>query len=257
MPDIDRIKAKLAKLIRLSDDEGATDGEIANALRMANEIMAKHQLTRDDIDTDADDPVARVAMGRTTVFCKGANATTWEASLSQFVCEFIGSVGCYTEPKVALRKKGLAMLNGTGRTHGTAIRFYGSADDADAAADLFEELRDAVAMMAVARWGSWARGDGGAYAEGFVSGLSAKHKEAKRQLIASNEQTHALILQSDKTALAIVDKGRAWLKTQHNVKLRKVRRSGASGSGQARGEGIRDGKNYDPQRPAPTPKLGG
>ena len=254
MSDIDRIKDKLAKLLRLGEDTAATDGEIQNALNLATQMMAKHQLTREDIDTSAPDPIARVTLGRHFAFAKSTKATTWESQLSSFVKHFIGSVSIYTTV-ATVRRNGLVEMAGDDPRRAAAFVFYGSDDDARCAAAMFEELRDAIATMAIIRWGGWARGDGNAYAFGFVTGLLEAHRDSKRALMNSDATTHALILKSDETSLAIIDKGRQWLATTHNVRLGKPKSSSrtitfrGSNARSAISEGRRDGANYDPTRP--------
>lgn len=257
MSDITRIKDKLAKLLRLGEDTAASEGEIQNALTLATQLMAKHQLTRDDIDTTAADPVAKVALGRHFAFCKGATLSTWESSLTFFVTAFIGSVSCYNAGKQPIRRSGIAdFFAGTvdsGAREAIAIAFYGADEDARCAVALFEELRDAVSTMALIRWGGWLRGEGGAYAYGFVAGLKDAHQSARHALTHQDATTTALMLRSDTTALAIVTKGREWLATTHGVKLSAARkkRSVSYSGGNARAamiEGRRDGSNYQATR---------
>lgn len=248
--NIDRIKDKLAKLLRLGENSAATDGEVSNALNMAAALMAKHQLTREDIDTNAEDPIAKVAIGRHTAFTKGGNLTTWENLIQHFVCEFIGSVACYNAGKMQARRNGIAVDGGK---QANALVFYGSDDDARAAVALFEELSYSISAMAIIRWGSWARGDGAAYAYGFAQGLRDANKVAKRELLNTDATTSALILVNRETQLAIVSKGRAWLAATHGVQLqsRSGRRTNFSSSnaGSAMSEGRRDGANYNVNRP--------
>jgi hypothetical protein len=255
--EISRIRERLAKLLRLGENAAATPGEIDNALRMAGEMMAKHQITRDDIDLDAVDPVARVAMGRHNVFYKGSRKTTWEVWLLNFVKELIGSVDSYSE-RVPLKRNGIPVTDEYGsRVYGAAICFYGSADDAEEACAMFEEIRDDIARMGILNYGGWARGDGAAYCEEFAKALLYKSRAEKRTLINSNEQTGALILAGDKSALAIVSKAKNWLKTECKVSLSSGGSMGGSrsGSGDARGAGRRDGNAYNASRPGALRKI--
>jgi hypothetical protein len=259
--NIDRIKDKLAKLLRLGENSAATDGEIDNALTMAASLMAKHQLTREDIDMNEADPIARVTVGRHFAFTKGGNLTSWERLIHHFVCEFIGSIACYNAGKMTARRNGIAVaLDADGEPRrANALCFYGSDDDARCAVSLFEELRDAIAAMAIIRWGSWAKADGGAYAYGFAQGLRDANKKAKRELMNTDEQTTALMITSGETQLAIVSKGKAWLKTTHNITLqtRSGRRTsfGSRNANNAMSEGRRDGSNYNVNRPGLRPCL--
>lgn len=264
MSNISRIKEKLAKLLRLGEDTAATDGEIQNALNLATQMMAKHQLTRDDIDLSAVDPTAKVSLGRHFAFCKGTTLSTWESCLSIFVTNFIGSVSCYNAGKMPIRKNGIAAdffgPSPDSPREAIAIAYYGSDDDARCAASMFEELRDAIATMALIRWGGWLRGDGGAYAYGFVSGLVSAHRTAVQSLMDQDATTTALMIKSDANSLAIVNKGKDWLATTHGVRLQKKaasRRVGYSSSNArtAMNEGRRDGANYNPTRPSSHHKI--
>lgn len=261
MSDLNRIKEKLAKLLRLGEDNAATPGEIQNALNAASLLMARHQLTRDDIDTAALDPTAKVSLGRHFAFCKGANLTIWEGILTTFVCEFIGPVQCYTSKNQPVRRNGIADLLGNSGVEevrtATAIVFYGADEDARCASELFEELRDAVATMAIVRWGTWARGDGASYAYGFASSLQQANQTSRRALHHTDAETTALMLRAEQNSLAIIDKATSWLATTHNIRLAK--RTGPRRltitSNAALTEGRRDGANYSVTRPGQQPRI--
>jgi hypothetical protein len=258
MSDINRTREKIAKLLRLGMDANASQGEIDNAMAMAAQLMARHQLTRDDIDMDAVDPMVKMKMGRHFAFFKGSKATAWEDWLAGFVSDYIGSVGRYHSTSMPLRRNGVQLLDeeGNART-GCAIAFYGPEDDAECARILFEELRDDIAMMAILKWGEFAKGDGAAYAEGFVCGLLRQHQAAKEKLCITDTETAALILKAESTALAIMDKAKVWLKDTHKITLRSRRGCKQSnGSGDARSEGYQDGQAYDTKRPEVRRKLG-
>lgn len=249
MSDINRIKDKLAKLLRLGENTAASQGEIDNALTMAAAMMAKHNLTRDDIDLSEADPIARIAYGRHFAFSRGSRLTTWESGLAHFVTEFIGTVSHYSTSPMPVRRNGIAESDGNGQPRmACGVAFFGCDEDAACAVAMFEELRDAISMMAIIRWGGWARGDGAAYAEGFASGLSDSNKRAKETLMHSDQQTHALMLVSEKHQLAIRDRSLDWLKKTTGIKLKTVRRAGSNGSDNARSEGRSDGSNYDVNR---------
>lgn len=60
--DLDRILERVRKLLAVAGDDRANEGERDNALRMANNLMAKHQLDASMIPTeqrDRDDPLGR------------------------------------------------------------------------------------------------------------------------------------------------------------------------------------------------------
>lgn len=243
--DIDKITSKLAKLIRLSEDNNASDGEIENALNMAQQIMAKHNLTRDDIDTENDD-FSKIRMNRAFVTCLNNNASTWESLLARFCSDFVKNCGYY-------KNSGFYGINKTSKR--TVFFFYGSENEVEVAIDLFNELQQAISTMAVTRYNTFYRGDGGAYAEGFVNGLREANERARIEL-EEDEQTSALILMSDKTSLAIVNEAKNWLSKEHNVRLyRGPGTRGASGSGNARSLGRKDGKNYNIGNRKATKKI--
>lgn len=264
MSDINRIKDKLAKLLRLGDDNAATQGEIDNALTLATQMMAKYQLTRDDIDLTAADPTATVALGRHFAFCKGINISTWEIAIFNFVCEFIGSVTAYKAGKMPVRKNGIADFFGAPAQEARqacALAFYGGDDDARCAVELFEELSQAISTMAIIRWGGWARGDGASYAYGFASAIREANSKARRELRASDATTTALILRSEQNSLAIINHAKDWLATTHNVKLGKAssrKRTVNISCGNAAiayGEGRADGANYNVSRPGGRQRI--
>lgn len=258
MSELHDIKDRLAKLLRLGEDSAASPGEIENAMQIANQLMARYQLTREDIDSDAIDPVEKVRIGRHFAFFKGSRTTTWESMLAHFVRRFIGSVAFYVEKGVPLRRNGVAMLDDDGRIRsGSILCFFGSDDDAECAVEMFEQLRDDIFRLAIVRWGSWAKGNGAAYAEAFCSGLEDARRTTLDAMRRSDPATTALVLRSEQHQLAIVDKGKAWLATTHGIHLVKGgRRTGSlTGSGEARRQGFRDGKAYNPSRPTVRPKI--
>ena len=258
MSNINRIREKLSKLLALGENNAASQGEIDNALTMAAALMAKHNLTRDDIDMSAVDPIAKVAYGRHWAFSNGANLTTWEIVLCNFVMEFIGTVKSYHSKAMPVRRNGIAETDKHGEIRtATGLAFYGCDEDAACAAEMFEELRDAAATMALIRWGGWARGDGAAYAEGFALGIQSANTKASLALKNGDAQTTALMLVSEKMQLAIRDKASDWLSTTHNIKIGKgrPRHFSRSGSHEARGEGRRDGSNYGVNRPGQNQRI--
>ena len=257
MSDITRIKDKLAKLLRLGEDNAATPGEIDNALTLATQMMAKYQLTRSDIDLNAADPTSRVTLGRHFAFCTGIIMAPWEATICNFVESFIGSVACYKAGKMPVRKNGIADFFGAPSQESRqacAIAFYGCDDDARAAMELFEELSSAISTMSIIRWGGWARGDGAAYSYGFASAIRNAHRNAHQELSNVDSYTSALMIRSAESSLAIVNHAKDWLSTTHNVKIGKARKGkplnfNSSNASAAFEEGRRDGNNYNVSRP--------
>jgi hypothetical protein len=157
-----------------------------------------------------------------------------------------------------VRKNGFAVFDSNGvRKHAKRVAYYGAEDDCEVAVQLYYELQEAIQTMAIIRFASWAKGDGGAYCEGFVSGLKEANIKSIQRLKDTDTQTNALMLVSEQTQLAIRKGANEYLSKELNIKLRKGAGSqGAKGSGEARNEGMRDGRNYDAQRPGRTGKIG-
>lgn len=246
MKEIDKIKQKLIKLIRLSEDDTVKDGEISNALAKAQQLMARHNLTRDDIDDAEPDPFAKVQFDRTRAFFYGIKRTAWECFLCDFVCSFVGTVKSYTMTAKDLSGKRRA-----------AVVYYGPSDDAESAADLFSELSTAISMMAITRYGGFSKKSGAVYAEGFVDGLAIK-LEAEKKLLreSSDHQTAALMVVSDERALALRERSELWLSKECGVELsRGSGLGGGSGCRDAYMSGQRDGRNYSVTQKAPVRKL--
>lgn len=50
-PEIEKVLDRVAKMLRLANDKGATEGERDNALRMAHATLAKHNLAIADVES--------------------------------------------------------------------------------------------------------------------------------------------------------------------------------------------------------------
>lgn len=259
MSDISRIKDKLTKLLKLSDPRNnASDGEVQNAMAMAASLMAKHNLTRSDLDLDSANPTTKVEYNRFMVFSDGKKRIKWEIDLCHFVTTFIPSVGFYLDANgpYPARRFGMASLKKGKPYEAAAAMLYGPEDDCIAAVDLYNELLDAVQAMALIRWGSFKSGDGAEYAEGFIEGLREANRSQEANLKLNDSTTYGLIIKSQENAALIVSGGKDWLAKSHGVKLRRgaaVRGTGTNNG--ARGEGKRDGSNYSVNKPSGNLKI--
>lgn len=245
--ELQKVKDKLVKLINLSENGAASQGEIDNALNMAAQIMAKHNLTREDIDFTSASPAGNVRMSRAYVSCLNANSSTWEGMLARFCVQFVGNISYY-------------------KTHGTyglnkskkicVYFFYGSLDEVEIATELFKELQNVISIMATVRYENFYSGKGGAYCEGFVSGLESNLHSEKLKL-KGDSITHALIIKSDHTSAMIVSQAKNWLADTHKIKLRTGQgtRGANDSSGNARAQGKRDGSNYNVTKSNPIRKI--
>lgn len=255
--DRESIKAKIRKLLNLSKDNAATEGEIDNAMRMAAELMDRHQLQEAEIEASMD-PVARqdhVRMGMSDASMVGKNFTSWEFALSGAIENLVGSVKRhYTR----VRRK-----NSFGADIEVKVmRFYGPEEDAQLAADLMETWSQVIATMATGAYGGCFRGDGAQYAMGFAVRLCERAKEAaksREKMITAS--TQALVLVGT-GSLAMVLRQRQelaakWLLEEQKIKLGSARntRGYSGGTDAAYNHGKRDGDKVDftAQR---KPKLG-
>lgn len=171
-------RERLRKLIALAEGEGASRGEIDNALRMAARLMDKHHLSRADIDdlnareSEAADTMP--TMGEARGVGTSLKLASWEAILYNAVCALIGTVSAHKAGPEVIRHNGVARTDGRGNARrGMALNFYGPLDDAREAAELYQQWAHLIAAMGVRRWGGCYRGDGAQYCLGFASALRA------------------------------------------------------------------------------------
>jgi hypothetical protein len=249
------IKDRIRKLLNVAQNDAATEGEIDNALRFAKQLMDKHHLDEADLVEEPADQWQQIAAARRDrVWASvGKKFYAWENHLACFAADFVGGVGVYrdAEKKIARTPRGVVILNDEEEPY-KSVRFcfYGIAEDAVTAAELFHELRLTIRAMARLRWGTCYTKDGGAYAQGFVHGLFSKMKRANQdqKLLAQRQGGNQLILIARRTDLIERKMSTAaeWLRETTGIKLRKGQgSSGASGSADAWREGREDGKRTD------------
>lgn len=236
--DTESIKRRIRKLLDLSKDDAAADGEVANAMAMAARLMDEHFLTQADVEAarEADENAAqvKVEMGTGDAPMRGKNFTTWEFSLSSAIQELVGSVKAYRTTDFV--ENGPFKV----RSEVKLIRFYGSAEDAAMAAELFVEWATVISTMAYGKFGGCFRGDGAQYAHGFARKLNERAREAAatRETMTS-PACKALVLVGAGTLAQVLKQKReaaaTWLEEEQGVKLG----SGGRGSGRYNG-GSRD-----------------
>lgn len=256
--NIESIRKKITNIIRLSEDNTATEGEIKAAVHAATKLMAKYNITRSDIDlSDQEDGTKDMKMGDHVAISHGARLTKWETVLTTFVCDFIGYISACWQTSTLLFKHGIAVLDQDGNHRkGALIYFYGQTDNAAAAVDLFEELRETIASLAKIHHGGWFRGDGASYAEGFVAGMEEARVEALGDLQADDKSTTALILQDQKNQAIIKKRGEKWFCQKHGCRIRsRSQRGGANGDPAAYEKGQKHGRNYRAERRQPVKRL--
>ena len=256
--DEEKIKSTIRSLLNLAKDDAAMDGEIDNALRFAKKLLDEHHLTEADLQTEPKDQyrAAENAPKDQAPAAIGLKCHAWESMLGKFVSDLVG-VPYYLDHgrRIVRDRRGIAICSKPGRSPipTRAFIFYGIAEDAWFASELFGELRYIIAGIAQLKFGGVYRGDGGMYCQGFVEGLRKKncqHMENNLEhakLLATNGQSNALVLIERRKDLIAHKKEVAtdWLTREHKIKLcRGSCRSGARGSRAAHREGKTDGQQY-------------
>lgn len=237
MSERERMLARIAKLMRFSQ-ENATEGEVENALRMAQELMEAHAISQAELIHASG---GSGGIRRNAVACDlGRGCATWEAILASAVATVVPGVGGYI--------KRWEFKHGDRWRRSAECVWYGPVDLVEIASGLYIELRIKIERMARAKWGGAFRGEGRSYAEGFAASLALK-AERQRQASAAAEQIHAIVLQAGK-------ENDAWLAANRDIRPGPARNLGG---GQVHRnaflEGRRDGMACDIQPGAPRPKL--
>jgi hypothetical protein len=243
MAENERIIARIRKLLAF-DGDNATEGEIENAMRLAQELMERHAIDAAELaDRPADDRPAEPERDRRSSTI-GARVSTWESTLAWAVVQAVPGVNHYSSTEF---KRSF----GTGRSRRQAtIVWYGPADLVEVAAELYESTRLTIATMAAGVYSGVYRGQGRSYCEGFASALYAKARK-QRQAGEHAEKLGAIVLASEAA-------NKKWLATTHNIKLRTVSRGGGGAHyGDAYGEGRKDGERHGFNPGRPSGKLSG
>ena len=129
---LDKVKASIRKLLALAADDAVSDGEITTAMALAEKAMDAYHLERVDLDAQTDTHT-KESYDRQAGACVGARMSTWEIALYGAIKELVGSVHAYCTT--------IGAPSGTWKVGKprAAIMWYGPAEDAQLAADLFEE----------------------------------------------------------------------------------------------------------------------
>lgn len=247
------IIAKVKKLMAIADNDASSDHEIDTALNFAKKLMDNHHLTEDDLAHEPDDDYEKARKADKGLYRSfvGTRMFTWEVALGWFVSEFVGCPWyCDQNLKIVRNARGFAVIDPVTEQpkKGKSFVFYGIAEDAAIAQEVYNEMRSLIATMAVSKWGNCYRGDGAAYAEGFVAGLETKLKKARIEEKKQTESTALILLSHRRDELIKVKNeiARDWLQKEKGVTLSKgQQRAGSNGSLHARKEGYTDGQNTD------------
>lgn len=224
--NVDQVKATIRHLLRLSENNAATEGEVANAIRFARRLMDAHHLQEDDVRNDPHEAAAdRETMDRRTVYSATRSLAFWESTLCDFIEDLVGTVQFFMQKRVLVKRGGRIVFSEQGDPLiRQGINFYGPAEDVALACDLFDTFHQTIATAARLKYGGALRGAGRNYCEGFVYGMGEKLDAARKQDAAANEQSRALIVRSTAIARATQQRASTWL-TAQGIELKSRDRS--------------------------------
>ncbi len=204
--EFDKVLHRLRSLDNTASNSASTEGEKRNALRMMQNLMLRHNLTREDITED--DNVDSMCFTRMACPVNGRRACAWEKALAAYlVAEIFPMVRWYFGV----------------RGHRTLFWFYGPLDDARNCLALFREMLLTIATSAQLQYGCYSRGSGASYAEGYVAGLPKyiTPVDASDKCLSERALIHSRTLAVQQAA---VD----WLSLECGVSLRMTRGAGRS-----------------------------
>lgn len=226
--NLDKVKERIRKLLAIADDDRDADGEVSAAMALAEKALQEYHLTRADIEAEnksTASPTIEEKYGTADAFSHGRRVTPWENQLWLAIETLVGSVHCYRtqgSKEVGTFKK-IKLSD--------VLRWYGTAEDATLAAELFGEWQTVIATIAIGRYGGFARNDGAKYAYGFTESLREKAVKIAddRKNVTTASTTAIVLVGSGSLADVLRDKTKKadnWLATQ-GVKLYAGRRNKA------------------------------
>ena len=207
----DKILNRLRALDRTASNGASTEGEKHNAIRMMQDLMLRHNLTREDIVDDVN--VESVLFTRMACPLNGRRSCTWELNLAAYVI-------IYVFPSTQ-------WYYGT-RAHRTLVWFYGPKSDVENAIALYKELILTIATASRLQFGGYARGSGASYCEGYVQGLprnNSSYSGADSDADSSEKTASqsSLILQR---TVALKSVAKEWLAMECNIQLSSGKSAG-------------------------------
>lgn len=216
------VKDRIRKLLNVTAENNATEGEIENAMRAAKALMMAHHLSEADIAEHNAGVREEIRFAKACTYTTYKGMQDWETRIGHFVIKFFGTVDWFRSSDVnKTREDGTLIFDKDGRPEtATRLTFYGPEEDVEMAREMFSELCLTVATLARMKFGSIYRPDGRSYANGFGDGLMTKLETVVQQL-SNDSQSKALVVQSEKHALAIRNDAKKWL----GIKLVKGRKA--------------------------------
>lgn len=194
--EFDKVLHRLRSLDSTANNGASTEGEKRNALRMMQNLLLRHNLSRDDIVEN--DNVDNMRFTNVACPVNGRRACSWEKSLAEYVVDEIFPLTSW--------------YFGT-RGPRTLFWFYGPLDDVNNCISLFRELLLTITASAQLQYGGYARGSGASYAEGYVRGLPRYHSPD-----GDPTQTNESALIHART-LAVKKAARDWLSLECDVSI--------------------------------------
>jgi hypothetical protein len=237
MTNIEQVKDKIRKLMNVAKNDAASEGEIENAIRAAQALLMKHQLSEDEIGEAG----RRHKMQQDKAFTRGRHVSTWECGLASFVRDFVGAVSVYKESNIPYK---IFCEEGRSIQLKGAFTFYGPEEDVALAIELFSDLQLLIATMARRKYQGLFKGKGRMYAEGFTGGLNSQLQRSRAQLKRDKSST-ALVVQSEKRNQVIRREATEWLNREQGVSLTTSSRRGNYNSATIYQDGFQDGKNTE------------
>lgn len=173
-----KVLDRIAKLLKLSQDGGATDGEIAAALKQAKAMMAKYDVAERDVlldDSEAGMKNLWDQMQDVEIDRRATKLRPYDAQLAAFAAWFC-DCGCYVSRGYREVKGG--KFKGRATLH-ECVSFYGLPRDVAVATALYREFFFTMRAMSRRYYGPKYATRHHIYMDGFVDGLWSKGHEAK------------------------------------------------------------------------------
>lgn len=243
--EFDRILHRLRSLDNTAKNGGSTEGEKRNAIRMMQNLMLRHNLTRQDLVADQDS--GQLSFTNLTCPVNGRRALEWEKNLAAYVTAMIFPMtGWYYQSS----------------GHRTLFCFYGPLKDVENCLLLFRELLVAIAAAARLQYGGFSRGSGASYCEGYVAGLPRDDQAGSDSASAATGDPTGQPLPVNERAmiqarvLALRKTLREWLKVECGIELVYSRGRGRSERDpEAEARGNRHGAQHRVESPGGPKRI--
>lgn len=231
MQNLDKIRTKIAALLKKNAENGATESEANAAMVIAARLMEEHSITMDDIENKT---VSSQDFIKATA---GEKAGTTHP-VDQFV---VASIAAYTDTKV-WRAKSWANMGPTGRRNTDAIiTFYGYSVDVELAIYIREICKSAMET----EWWKYAetlpRGSRRVQRKSFMIGMALRLRDRLQELKKENTQkgnsTDLVVIKNQLVEIAF--KEHLNLDIKPNNKVITYREGNAFEAGQEAAENVK------------------